>query len=80
MMKIDIIRVVFVMILSIIIMLTINAVALVYEDYEYEMLDDGSICIVDWTGDVEELIIPDRINNLLVTKLWKQYNGFCCYS
>lgn len=40
-----------------------------YEDYEYDVLSDGTIRIVGYYGDGRELVIPERIDGRTVTEI-----------
>lgn len=44
-------------------------------DWRYEILEDGTIEIVGYTGEETQLVVPSQIDNYTVTRL-----GFCAFS
>ena len=71
------------LILSLIMMLTMfagvdfSAMATISEDFEYQLLDDGTAEIVDYTGSATELTIPSTIDGYTVTSIGYQAFYFC---
>ena len=41
----------------------------VYNDYTYEILEDGTACITGYTGTSEYLYIPSKVNDIEVTAI-----------
>ena len=48
-------------------------------DYEYTVLDDGTVAIIDYYGDASVLEIPSKINGKTVTSIGDSA-FYCCYS
>ncbi|MBQ9375904.1 MAG: leucine-rich repeat domain-containing protein, partial [Ruminococcus sp.] len=46
-----------------------QATAETYGDYEYNVLDDGTVEITKYNGDADEVVIPSRINGKNVTSI-----------
>lgn len=46
-----------------------SAADLVYGDYKYKVLEDGTVEISGYTGDAQELVIPDSIDGKAVTRI-----------
>lgn len=55
----------------------ITAGALTYGDYEYVILDDGTVEITDYTGSETELEIPSKINRKTVTSIGIEAFRYC---
>lgn len=43
--------------------------ALVYEDFTYDILDDGTVCITSYSGEGGNVLLPDEIGGMAVSTL-----------
>ncbi len=55
----------------------ISALAATSGDFEYEILDDGTAEITDYTGSAETLEIPATLDGYTVTSIGDEAFGFC---
>ncbi len=55
--------------------LSVEASALTWGDYEYAVLEDGTVEITNYNGNAKELIIPSEIDGKAVTRIGKWQNG-----
>ena len=56
-------------VLTDILSITASAEDLVFEDYQYKVLEDGNISITKYTGSSASVTIPSKINNKTVTTI-----------
>lgn len=56
---------------------TISASAETYGDYEYKILDDGTVEITKYSGTDEKVVVPSTINGKKVTSIGKSAFFYC---
>ncbi len=48
---------------------TVNAEALTYEDFSYEVTENGEVTITEYKGEAAEVVIPSEIDGYKVTSI-----------